>query len=276
MSIQAILTMIAALPKDMREELAKAFSPEGLARVLAAPPAPDPIPPATMKVAPVVRPASGPADPREIAREIVKSILRDGRVWARRQWLTPKLCAWAGHLVTDRKGTNLFVLSCVQEDADALLCKKVREDGTVYGQSVLRSVDREIARDLGPFVGVKADMTVLDTPAPAPAPAKVAAAPTPAPAPVVNHVPEGQSGKATPATSNGAIVVPNGATHLIVVQPDGEPARYSGTGEIMRLDLRGHAARSIVAGLHPRWSARIATRGFGVRFEGVECPDCNK
>jgi hypothetical protein len=217
-------------------------------------------------------PSAGPADPRSIAREIVKAIMKAGKLWAGRTWFTPRVCDWAGHLVTDRRGAYLFCLSCVREDNSIVLCKKVALDangmpsGAVYGQTVVRT--EEQLTDLGPYNDVRADSSALKNTVPK-APRKVrqpakspesqpkAAPKAPAPAP------------APEAKSPESLAIPEGASHVVVVDPSGADATFDTTGERVRVYITGRAAKKILSGSHKVWSRE----GFGYYFEcnGERC-----
>lgn len=198
--------------------------------------------------------------PRAVARDIVRRIMKDGKIWARRQWWAPRLCDWAGHLVVDRRGTYLFVLSSTKEDSSVLLCKKIALDGdvpsgSVYGQTIVRNVDE--LKDLGPYTDVRADASAITSGTkPAPRRIRPVVAPAPVVAPVVAPVPAPAPKAPTPKSkSSESLEIPAGATHLVVVDREsGEPARWTTTDEIVRLYLRGKAAQRIMSGQHRVWS----------------------
>ena len=179
---------------------------------------------------------------------ILSNAMRDGKLWASRRHHTPQSCDLDGQIVEDSR-SRYFVMA--QNENSDLLVKKIRDNGDTYGQNLVRS---------------RKEITVVQSTVKTPATTQVEPKQSRTNAQVALNANDDK-----PATNPDNVeprvlpTVPNGVTHLVLVDKDGARMRWT-NGADASFYIKGQAACQILDGSHKRLSPRIENGELTIDF----------
>ena len=196
-------------------------------------------------VAAIAKEATNPSafdKAKALALDIMSGGKEPGKIYAQREQHVPVFNAWTGTVVTSG-GHEYLVMGEIKGRGGFLLCKKL----DAMGQAINGTVIREAGKVK--VIGDASEKTV--------------GVPAAKDAPVINVDAKGDV--AVTANMSYPLTIPDGTTHVVFVQKDGDLATWE-SGDPAKILTRGKKGRMVVEGRHPRWSKEIASGAVAPKF----------